>query len=80
MHYIGADIGVARSLKFRDKSLNFIQALYGFHSQCSKLLWIPRSNTCNVNFVGALVLSLTPQKANIARCSEFRKCKRMPQM
>ena len=33
-----------------------------------KFLWIPRTNTCNVKFIGTLVF---PQQANKASCSGF---------
>ena len=46
----------------------------------TKFQWIPRTNTCNVNFVGILILLQIPQRANLGSCSEFRKCKRIPQM
>ena len=45
----------------------------------TKLPWIPRTNTCNVNFVVIFVVLRSPQQANIASCSVFRKCKWNPQ-
>ena len=44
-----------------------------------KFPWIQRENTCNVNFVGTIVLSQLRQQANIANCSGFRNCKWTPQ-
>ena len=45
----------------------------------TNISWIPRTNTCNVKFVGTFVLLRIPQQANIASCSGFRNCKRIPQ-
>ena len=44
----------------------------------TKLSWIPRTNTCNVNFVGTFFGPRTLQQANIARCSGFRNCNWIP--
>ena len=44
-----------------------------------KLPWIPRTNTCNVNFVGTFVVQRIPQQANVASCSGFHNCKWIPQ-
>ena len=41
----------------------------------TKISWIPRTNSCNVNFVGTFVLLRNPQQANKASCSGFRSCK-----
>ena len=46
--------------------------------QLTKIPWIPRTNICNVNFVGTFVVPLIPQQANIASCSGFRNCERIP--
>ena len=45
----------------------------------TKFQWIPHTNTCNLNFVSTLVLLRIPQQANIASCSGFRNCKKIPQ-
>ena len=45
----------------------------------TKVLWIPRTNTCNIIFVGIFILLRIPQKANIASCSGFGNCKWIPQ-
>ena len=45
----------------------------------TKLQWIPHTYTCNVIFVGTIVLLRIPQQANIASCSGFRNCKWIPQ-
>ena len=45
----------------------------------TKLPWIPRTNTCNVNFVRTFDVPWIPQQANIASCSGFPNCKRIPQ-
>ena len=37
-----------------------------------KVPWIPRTNNCNVSFVGIFVVFRTPQQAIIANCSGFR--------
>ena len=62
----------------------------GFHRQTSKHVpkcqwipltkfpWIPRTNTCNVNFVGTIVVARNPQPVNIASYSGFRYCKWIP--
>ena len=42
--------------------------------------WIPRTNNCNVNFVGPLVFLRIPQRANINSCFGFRKSKRIAQI
>ena len=59
------------------KDLYEAKLCIGFHRQVfkhaqkckwvplTKLQWIPRTNTCNVNLVSALVLLRTPQLANI---------------
>ena len=44
----------------------------------SKFPWIPRTNTCNVIFIGILVLLRIPQRANIDNCSGFRKLGEFP--
>ena len=41
--------------------------------------WNPRTYTCNANFVGIFNLLRIPQQRNIASCSGFRNCKRIPQ-
>ena len=45
----------------------------------TRFTWIPRTYTCNVNFIGTFNLLPIPQKANIASCSGFRSCKWVPQ-
>ena len=45
----------------------------------TKLPWIPRTNTCNVNFVGKFVVPRIPKQANIASFSGFRNRKWIPQ-
>ena len=37
-----------------------------------KCQWIPRANTCNVNFVATFVVPRIPQQVSIASCSGFR--------
>ena len=44
----------------------------------TKLPWILRTITCNVNFFGTFVLPWIPQQAIIASCSGFRNCKWIP--
>ena len=52
-----------------------------------KIKWVPQTKfqrishtyTCNVNFVGTLVLLRIPQQTNIASCSGFYNCKWIPQ-
>ena len=44
----------------------------------TKFQWTPRINSCNVNFVGTLILLQILQQANIRRCSGFRKFKWTP--
>ena len=46
----------------------------------TKFQWIPRRNSCNINFVGTLILLRIPQRANIGSCSGFRKCNWIPQI
>ena len=41
----------------------------------TKFPWVPRTNTCNVNFVGPFVVSRIPRQANIVSCCGFRRCK-----
>ena len=45
----------------------------------TRFTWIPRTYTCNVNFVSTFNLLRIPQQANIASCSGFRNCKWIPQ-
>ena len=46
---------------------------------CTNILWVPRTTTCNVQFVGTFVLLRILQQAKIASCSGFRNCKWIPQ-
>ena len=40
--------------------------------------WIPRTNECNVNFVGTFVVSRIPQQTNIVSCSGVRNFRWIP--
>ena len=40
--------------------------------------WIPRTNTCNITFVGTLILLRIPQQTIIGSRSVFGNCKRIP--
>ena len=69
MHWIGAPFCVCMFLDSKDKSLNMFQNVSGFLLQ--NFSGIPRTSTCNVNFVATFVLVRIPQQANIASCSGF---------
>ena len=58
-------------LGYTDKTLNMFQKNKWI--PVSKFPWIPRTNTCNVNFICTLVLLWIPQRANIDNCSGLRK-------
>ena len=66
-----------------DRRTIFCLYVPGFQRQvfkhAPKCKWIPRTYTCNVNFVGTFILLRIPQHANIASCSGFRNCKWIPQ-
>ena len=70
VNWIGAQFCVCMFLDSIDKPLNMF---------LFKLPWIPNSNTCNVNFVGIILVPRILQEANIASNSEFRNCKWIPQ-
>ena len=57
MHWIGAQFCVCMFLDSRDKSLNIINLKCKWIPKIplTKIPWIPRRNSCNVNFVGTFV-------------------------
>ena len=46
----------------------------GKWSPLTKLPWISRTNTCNVNFVGTFVVSRDPQQVIVSCGSGFHNC------
>ena len=77
VHWIGAQFCVCMFLDSIDKTFKHVPKCQWI--PLTKLPSIPRTNTCNVNFVGTFVVPRIPQQANIASCSGFRNCKWIPQ-
>ena len=77
MHWIAAQFCVCMFLDSKKQTFKHVPKFQWI--PLTKIPWIPRTNICNVNFVGTFVVPLIQQQANIDICSGFRNCKRIPQ-
>ena len=75
VHWIGAQLYVSG---FQRQVLKHVPKCK--QTPLTQNQWIPRTNTCNVHFVGTMILLRIPQRASKSSCSGFRKCKRIPQI